>query len=285
VFGESDALNQNFAQPCYLKQGVPPKDTAKPCTKQQQKQPLFDGTSSFYSSGVIPYEGAQGNTFRVPLSKNIRPGKYTFFCAVHGPLQSTEVEVRGSGAVPSQDEITREARKEIDEVAKSLDEVWRDANRGRITLSVAGKPQTVPAPFGGLISPKEEHAAIDAFVPDKFTVKAGAPITWKMMGSEHTISFDVPKYFPPVQFLKDGTVRLNPKLAPPAGGAPKPPEQQGQGIRKIDGGTYGGSGFWSSGLISSEPYLEYTLRISKPGTYRYACLLHPPMVGTVVVTP
>ena len=30
-------------------------------------------------------------------------------------------------------------------------------------------------------------------------------------------------------------------------------------------------------------YVEYTMRISEPGTYRYACLLHPPMVGTVVV--
>src|SRR5204863_331150 len=133
----------------------------------------FDGMSSFYSSGVIPYEGAQGNTFRVRLSKDIKPGKYTFFCAVHGPLQSTEVEVRGPGAdVPSQAEITREARKEIGEVATS-----------------------------------------------------------------------------------------------------------------VDGGTYDGNGFWSSGLLSSDPYMEYTLRISKPGTYRYACLLHPPMVGTLVVTP
>jgi plastocyanin len=285
AFDEGTGINQNVGQPCYLRSGLPPKDKAKPCAKNEQVQPAFDGKNSFYSSGIIRYEGARGNTFRIPLSKNIRPGKYTFYCAVHGPLQSTEVEVRGADArVPSQDEISREARKEIDGVAKSLDEVWTDAADGRI-ISPAGDKSILTGPFAGLFTPKEDHAAIDAFVPSKLTVKAGAPITWKMMGSDHTISFDVPTYFPPVEFMKDGTVRFNPKLEPPAGGAPKPPEQQGRGVRKIDGGTYDGNGFWSSGLISSEPYLEYTLRISKPGTYRFACLLHPPMVGTVVVTP
>jgi plastocyanin len=79
-------------------------------------------------------------------------------------------------------------------------------------------------------------------------------------------------------------VRLNPTLNAPAGGAPKVPNQQGPGIVKVDGGTYSGSGFWSSGVISADPYLEYTLRIAKPGTYDYACLLHPPMVGKVVVS-
>src|SRR6185503_174980 len=116
----------------------------------------------------------------------------------------------------------------------------------------------------------------------------GAPITWKMMGSDHTISFNPPKYFPPIEFRKDGTVRFNPKLEPPAGGAKEykspdgpPPEEP----PSFDGGTYDGKGFWSSGLIGGEPYLEYTMRISKAGTYSFACLLHPPMVGTLVVEP
>jgi plastocyanin len=140
----------------------------------------------------------------------------------------------------------------------------------------------------------EQHAAIADMLPKVFTAKAGQPITWKMMGGQHTISFGVPPYFPPVQFLKDGTVRLNPELAPPRGGAPTPPAAVlndesnnggAGGVVKIDGGTYSGNGFWSSGFIGSDPYIEYTLRIAKPGRYRYACLLHPSMVGTVVITP
>jgi plastocyanin len=30
--------------------------------------------------------------------------------------------------------------------------------------------------------------------------------------------------------------------------------------------------------------VDYTLRFSEPGSYQFACLIHPPMVGTVNVT-
>jgi hypothetical protein len=104
----------------------------------------------------------------------------------------------------------------------------------------------------------------------------------------HTISFGVPKYFPVLTFGKDGSVKRNPKLDPAAGGAKTQEEpdfdpENDEPIR-FDGGKYDGSGFWSSGAIGGDPYVEYTMRITKPGTYRYACLVHPPMVGTVEVT-
>jgi plastocyanin len=293
VFPEdnSNDLSQPVAQPCYLRTGMPPKDPKKACSKAQQRQPQFDGTNSFYSSGVIPYEGQSGNTFRMQLSKNIKPGSYLFYCAVHGPLQSVEVDVKPSSAkIPSEEDVVKQARKEIDEHIKPLDELWADAADGKITIDQDGQKQTLEGPFAGISTPKEEHAAIADMAPKTFTVKAGQPIRWKMMGGQHTISFGVPPYFPPIQFLKDGTVRINPKLSPPAGGAPKPPTQSengpdgGGGIQKIDGGTYSGNGFWSTGFIGSDPYLEYTLRIAKPGRYRYACMLHSGMVGNVVVT-
>ena len=89
------------------------------------------------------------------------------------------------------------------------------------------------------------------------------------MGSDHTVSFDVPEYFPVIQFAKNGKVSLNPKLEPPAGGSPALPKSDGPpGYGppvSIDGGTYDGSGFFSSGLFGGEPYAEYTLRFSKAG--------------------
>jgi plastocyanin len=77
---------------------------------------------------------------------------------------------------------------------------------------------------------------------------------------------------------------LNERLEAPAGGSPKLPEPKEGEPMRVDGGTYNGTGFFSSGLISGDPYAEYSLRFSKPGRYRFACLLHPPMVGTLVVT-
>ena len=292
VWGEDDSITQNYGQPCYLKTGMPPKDAKTPCSDAQQTQPAFDGTQSFYNSGIIRYEGAQGNTFRVRLSENIKPGTYTFYCAVHGPTQSTKVEVKPEGEdVPSQEDLTRDSREEINTVTKPLDETWSDARDNRITLKQGEERMTLTGPFAGLFSPKIGHAAINEFVPKNLTVKANEPIVWKMMGPDHTISFGVPAYFPPFEFLQDGTVRINPKLIPAAGGARPVPEPEGEedgppqaGTTKHDGGTYSGAGFWSSGLTSAQPYLEYTMRISKPGRYRVACLIHPPMVGNITVT-
>jgi plastocyanin len=70
-----------------------------------------------------------------------------------------------------------------------------------------------------------------------------------------------------------------------AGGSPRPPPVDfvSDEPMKIDGGTWDGSGFFSSGLLGSDPFSTYTLRVSKPGRYRYACLIHPDMVGTLVV--
>jgi plastocyanin len=278
-------LAQNVSQPCYLASGSPPKDPEKTC--RDKDKPEFDGTQSFYNSGIIPYEGANGNTFEVPLSDDIAPGDYTFYCAVHGAGQSTKVKVLQEGAeIPSQEEVSRAARNEIDEISGPLEEIYEKAvEDGELeVMGEEGEPTTVEGPFAGLYTPEQDHASINEFVPKNRTVRRNEPFTFKFFGADHTISFGVPRYFPIVQFLEDGEVRLNPQLGGAAGGAKEAPEQEGMGVFEVDGGTYDGTGFWSSGLIGAEPYLEYTMRISRPGTYDFACLIHPPMVGKIEVT-
>lgn len=288
---EGDDYNQTGAQPCYLAKGRPRKD-GKPCETQQQ--PEFDGKHTFYNSGIIPYEGAQGNEYRVKLADDIKPGAYWFYCIVHGEFQSTKVTVKPRGSkVESPAQINRAARAEIDKVAKPFLELFRDAEEDqKVTVKDpdSGDDLTFSGNFAGLMDPSSDvWAGINEFVPRQMRARAGQKITWIMMGG-HTISFGVPEYFPVIEFKPNGTVVRNPKLDPPAGGARKWKEPQheegeeGSGPQPpFDGGTYDGTGFWSSGLIFGEG-LEYSIRITKPGTYRYACLVHPPMVGTVVVT-
>lgn len=294
AFDDEDQLAQNVSQPCFLDEGGPPEEPKEACAKKDQRQVAFNGRQSYYNSGVIPYEGNRSNTFRVQIADDAALGSYLFYCAIHGMGQRSEVEIVDADAkIPDQSEVNRQVRKETANITTSLGKIFRDA-KDDLKAELPGFDEPVEGPFAGL--PGVERTAINEFVPRRMTVKAGDPITWKMMGSDHTITFDVPKYFPITEFRKDGTVRINPKMVPAAGDAvpyEEPDEEEGgegggppegDGITRHDGGTFDGDGFWSSGLIGARPYLEYTMRITKPGTYAYACLLHPPMVGQIKVT-
>lgn len=291
-----EGLNQTLAQPCYIDSGEVPTD-GEPCDTQDQ--PRFDGSQVLYNSGVIPYEGPQGNEFRVSFAEDTEPGTYFFYCVVHGPLQSSYIEVKeqGAGADSAQD-VARRAREEINELAGPyLDLFERARDDGEITVkSYAGHTQNIEGNFAGIYDRRviEEgsggEAMINEFIPRRITARAGEPITWNLIGW-HTISFGVPEYFPILEFEEDGTVAWQDRVEEVAGGATEfdmTEEEQYDETRtepvRFDGGTYDGEGFWSSGAIDADPYVEYTMTITEPGTYRYACLVHPPMVGTVEVT-
>ncbi len=272
--------NQTAAQPCFLDKGPIPSDE-KPCP-QLKVQPAFYGRQAFYSSGFIKYGGNTGNHYEVKLASNTAPGDYFFFCLVHGSAMSGFLQVRPkSEKIASQGEINRRARIELDKATQRLAHGDRDAKGGKDKpagvdvvsgAEIAG--QTIP--FGTLLE----------FYPKKFTAKVGQKVTWSVSG--HTVSFHVPKYLPIILIDKDGTVRFNPKTTD-AINAPKAPEgsggdEHGNGPPpppvKIDAGNYDGSKFLSSGFADDE---LFSLTFTKPGAYLYACLVHPRMIGTVVV--
>jgi len=88
------------------------------------------------------------------------------------------------------------------------------------------------------------------------TVDVGDTVTWSIgSGEPHTVSFGPPP----------GTPGSEQNLAP-AGGT-----------------VYDGTGWVSSGLVFQGK--TYSLTFTKPGTYQYACAIHPSMHGTVVVQP
>lgn len=287
---EATDFNQSGAQPCYLTDDAPPTD-GEPCDEADQQQPEFTGEHRFYNSGLIPYEGPQGNEYTVRLSDDIAPGDYWFYCNVHGEFQSTKVIVKPrSETIDTPTNINERARDEIRDAFEGSSEVYRRAEeKGEFRADPEDEDVVVEGNFAGLWDPKGFHwQTINEFVPRRMTVDAGDEITWNVFGF-HTISFGVPKYFPILTFEDDGTVKRNPKLDPPAGGAKRFEADEGEfdpdaGPIRFDAGSYDGDGFWSSGAIAGDPWVEYSMRITEPGTYKYACLVHPPMVGTVVVT-
>jgi plastocyanin len=284
-----DLANADAVRPCYLESGVPPqgvrldhtarREPGRPCPKRDQ--PEFDGTQSFYSSGFIPPSGVSGNTYRVPLADDIDPGTYLFYCVIHFPDMQGKLVVKApDDEIPSASEVNAQARKEIDALAEPLRDAFADARAGR---AKAPSGETIELPVAGYHSGEEYTVAVDEFVPKVLNAKVDEPVTWTITGA-HTVSFDVPSYVPIYREANDGTIERNPVVDRAAGGSPKaPPVDFVKGPVEIDGGTWDGEGFISSGLLGAEPTARYTLRVSKAGRYKYACLVHPPMVGTLVV--
>jgi plastocyanin len=102
--------------------------------------------------------------------------------------------------------------------------------------------------------------AADVFAPSTVSVKVGETVTWTNESPymPHTVSFQPPFAGPtdPNAFLPAGT---------------------------RSGASYEG-GIAHSGILGPAPAPgSFSLRFAKPGTYRYVCILHPRMSGTVDV--
>jgi plastocyanin len=84
----------------------------------------------------------------------------------------------------------------------------------------------------------------------------------------------------------DGVIHVNNPAVRSAGGEPPPLGVQTR-ARTVFGGSYQGSGFHNSGLLTSLPpgLLTYSLQFTVPGTYSMRCLVHPAMTTMVKVSP
>jgi plastocyanin len=304
VGGRGDnEVYQPGAQPCYIEEfDVPqfsePGDEGEhiegvECPTKGEAQPAFTGRQGFYNSGFIPAEGKGANTFTLPVATDATPGTYKYFCNYHWISMGGTVEVVDADAdIPSQQEVSRQARKEIERDAKAALAKVREAKKAK-----NGKVDGLSLPLAGREADEDFTVIINEFLPANVTAKAGEKVTWTFDGSAHTVSFNVPKYFPIFTVAKDGTVTWNPKSYEPVGFDVPPPEKEEEGPppeggeggppeepegRDIDAGTWNGSGgFHSSGSLN--PSDRFSVTFTKPGTYSYACVLHPQMVGTLVV--
>jgi plastocyanin len=139
--------------------------------------------------------------------------------------------------------------------------------------------------FSYYVNTHDAPVSLNEFVPSTFKAKVGQPVTWSFInGPGHTVSFHVPSYFPVISFKRDGFVEFNDEVNSAQGGpgypadAGEPPED---GFL-VDAGDYDGSFFLSSGYPNGP--MRYRVTFTKPGTYPYACLIHPLMLGKVVVS-
>ena len=279
---------QAAAQPCYIEKGAPDvSDPDEPC--EVQDQPDFNGRYDYYNSGFIPYEGERGNTFTLPLSDDIEPGTYHYYCNWHFVEMSGAIQVVPEAEpIPSQTDVNKAANQQATRYTDVLAGFYDDARAGRRgDLPAIGFEPTEEENAGeyGLFP-----AIGNEFVPSTVEAEVGEEVTWSFLGSRHSLAFNVPKYFPVFEVAGDGTVTLDDRGFR-AVKFPKPPDEEAdegppEGEREpihLDGGRFDGSGgLHSTGMFYSAGD-TFSLTFTKSGTYLFACLVHPTMVGKVVV--
>ena len=286
-------LRGSAMQPCFLASGDPPMRDA--CPKEQQKQPEFTGTQTYYNSGFMPGRAV----FSMKLASSVKPGVYNWLCLFHGPDMSGKVVVDRSEPAPSPEEVKAKGADQLNQIVQALLPVLNEA-KAKATAEVLASAG----------SPDVTQGAITEFFPKTVSVPAGGSVTWRILFG-HTISFNAPSDATDfVVKATDGSFHLNNKaifpaswpgqpLPPlpgidPAPGAPpqEPPSFGAPGSGpppppfSADAGAWDGKGFRSAGIIfqfDPRQSVTYKATFTQPGTYTYKCLIHVDMEGTVKV--
>jgi plastocyanin len=279
------AFNQNAAQPCFLATGEPPSDPKTPCGTAQQQQPEFNGKQTYFNSGFLPKDA----TFTVKLATDTAPGTYSFYCNIHGPDMSGKVVVQAEDTeIPSASEVDAAAAKERDDLVGKMQPAYDKAKQGDFGVpgvkNVAGFASQDPALMAMLV---------DEFIPAEIQAKVNEKVTWTVVGP-HTVTFGKAPFEPGQYYskapdgawlIKDGAFAPTGFPAPPPPPSGPPPANAPDFI-PLDGGTFDGSGYKSTGFLAGfgAPNPQPSLTFTKAGTYSYVCLLHPKMGGIVKVT-
>jgi plastocyanin len=294
----SSAFGQQGAQPCYVESGPLPDPGDKRCPNRTLKP--FTGKQLFYNSGIIPYQGDQGNTYRLPIAADAAPGMHYYTCLIHGVLMSGVVTIApASQAIPSQADVNSAAQKQL---SKSSDPFAKAFKEAQGNVAKTGN-------LAGVDTPRDIAGSVTEFVPRTVKTKVHQKVTWRIVGDSHTVSFNVPKYLPEITVGKDGAVQYtdqvinavggpgfpappapDPSSAPASGGPPDGGSNSGPPPPSppvhVDAGDYDGRHFLSSGLggpMGTDDVVTYSVTFTRAGSYKYACLVHPLMVGVVDV--
>jgi LPXTG-motif cell wall-anchored protein len=141
-----------------------------------------------------------------------------------------------------------------------------------LALAIGGGALAAPAQtattWNAMVGGESADHALQAqaFLPTQITINQDDTITWTT-GAEfvHTVTF-LSEGTPPPVAAPEGNIVIQPAATAFPSGGP----------------SYDGTGFVNSGLLEGKGK-TYSLTFTKAGTYGYFCLLHPGMVGQVVV--
>lgn len=265
------------AEPCFLDGGSPPLSGA--CPRIARRQPIFTGKQTYYNSGFLPDAAA----FIVRLSSDIAPGRYPYMCLFHrAAMTGTIVVVPADVRAQTPPQAAAAGAAQLDDLVEKLRPAVEPLAHGAAPdLGLPAVPGVGAVLAGSTVRALAATTRLVQFGPRDVTIPTGGTVTWTVVG-DHTISFGAPAAARGILVRTGGGgVHTNVlAVAPTIGFA-----GAGSGAGPGEGGSWDGVGFRSSGLIRSpvDAPLAYSLTFTTPGSYAYACLVHPDMGGTITV--
>jgi plastocyanin len=203
----------------------------------------------------------QSKPFNIKFTKT---GSFKFYCDVHPGMVGTIVVKPKSATIPTAKQDT----------AATTAQVTADVKAAK-TL-----PQTkLPADTVSLGKTAPGGVELFAMFPATLTVNAGTTVTFQMSKKSfetHTATFGPQSYLGPLERSFEGAIS-------PAAAYPSDPTQPITLTPASHGNGFANTGvldpFAATKTIPSSSQIDFTT----PGTYRFVCLIHPQMVGTIVV--
>jgi plastocyanin len=221
----------------------------------------YDGTTRVESG--LPAGSGPPKPFKVKFTK---PGAFKYFCDIH-PGMIGYVVVRATGKpVPS-------AAQDAAALSKQLRTDLASANQLSKTKVNGNNVYVGVSDFRGV----EDYAMF----PSKLTVHAGAVVTFSMSRDSreiHTATFGPSNY---LMAMANSLATATPQQQ-----GWYPSDNPSLGAIRL-GPTTHGNGFANTGGLDSVPATSLPasgkIKFTKAGTYRFICLIHPFMKGTIVV--
>ncbi len=237
------------------------------------KVPLLSfNTALFGPSGPTAYNGTTRVDSGLPLGKPhdfkvkfLTAGTYKYFCDVHYGMQGLIVVKPKGAAVPTAAQDAATLRSEEQHYAAEAKQVARTKTHGNTVSVGASGP-------GGV--------EVFAMFPATLRIKVGTTVRFMMSKDSrevHTASFGPRPYLTALSNSFTGGPLPSPAALYPS----DPPGHL------LLSPTSHGNGFASTGAMDRDattplPALG-AIKFTHAGTYRYQCLIHPFMHGTILV--
>ena len=247
-----------------------------PLSLAPQGPPALGSASQIASSGLVRILTAPANKPPAPFELRFtKAGTYHYQCAVHPGMRGIVRVLPASAPVTSPAAAASQGKAQLQRTIGAVKQLAHTKPSAPLTVDVgAGN-----GPTGGEIT---------AFFPATLHVKVGQTVHFVNHDPTdiHTVTFGPEAYRSKIEKTFAAPHGKQVLLNPLGGFSSDPPSSTP--LRY--GGTNHGNGYVNSGVLQPKGSPKaagpqsFALTFTKPGTYKYECVIHTNMDGTIVVS-